>query len=83
MMKSSQHYMLAHPNSIQQELYQNFQHLCYNLYYKYQFSINYITSLILYMMSLDGRLYDPISLYPDLKEISFIKIIFKVYFSII
>ena len=34
------------------------------------------------MRSLDGRFYDPISVYPDLKEISFIKI-FKVYLSMI
>ena len=37
----------------------------------------YIKILILYATSLDRKLYEPISVYPDLKEISFIKIILK------
>ena len=38
---------------------------------------------ILYMISLDGSLYEPIALCPYLKDISFIQLILKLYLSII
>ena len=35
------------------------------------------------MKSFDGRLYEPIYVYPDLKKISFLKTISKVKFALI
>ena len=43
----------------------------------------YNEKIIQYMRSLDERLYGPISVYTDLKEISYIMIIFRVYLSIV
>ena len=68
-MKSRKYSMLAHPDSIQQKLYPNCGHLCQHRYSIYQILINCTLKLILYMRSLAERLYDPIRVYPDLKEI--------------
>ena len=62
MMKVSKHYMLDNPGSIQEKLYHHYQHLCSI----YQFLIRYIIKLIQYMISLDGRLYDQNTAYPDM-----------------